>query len=270
MPSLGRPGSIEVVPDIAATIEDIVGPKQWITHCFDNARTGWNPFESQLTPATVNSRAFGKLFSVEVCGRIYAQPLVANIKPDQSTVFVATSHNFVYAFDALTGARRWKTALTDDYETPVPGVDTQCWNIDTIGVVGTPVIDTRTQTLYVVAKSKVFTAMFPGRKPGEAPYRAIPPEPIYRIRLHALDIKSGHVKRSVEIAGAFQLNEAISAPPFKIGFQAAIPLAHWLRISVPGCYFRRGWSMWLSAHTAMPTLGSTTDGYLPTRLISCS
>ena len=76
-----------------------------LTHHNDTARTGAVLDETVLSPATLKSRRFGKLFSLVVDGQIYAQPLVVTGleipgKGIRSVVFVATMRNMVYAFDA--------------------------------------------------------------------------------------------------------------------------------------------------------------------------
>ena len=62
-------------------------------------------------------------------------------------MIVATEGNNVFSLDAATGAVVWQTALG----TPVDGKTLPCGNIDPSGITGTPVIDTESGTIYVVA-----------------------------------------------------------------------------------------------------------------------
>src|SRR5450432_4276802 len=76
-----------------------------LTQHNDLKRTGWNPQETTLTTANVNSSNFGKLFFRAVDDQIYAQPLVVSGVSipsigSKNIVYVATVNNSIYAFDA--------------------------------------------------------------------------------------------------------------------------------------------------------------------------
>jgi PQQ-like domain len=158
----------------------------WTSHN-DNARTGANLNESTLNTSNVNSTSFGKLFSQPVDGEIYAQPLYipgVNIAGNgvHNTVFVATMNDSVYAFDAdsASGSKAlplWHVNFTNPAAgiTAVPAEDLQVEGYEnvfgTVGILGTPVIDQSSGTIYFVARTK---------ENGQ-----------YFQRLHALDITSG-------------------------------------------------------------------------------
>lgn len=152
----------------------------WVTTAHnDQARTGQYLYEPTLTPATVDATHFGRLFSLPVDGVVYAQPLLA-LNVDLGAVgthnllFVATSHDSVYAFDAdEEGPPLWQVSLLPPGATTVPSTDVGSADISPeIGITSTPVIDPLTNTLYVEAKSK---------EPG----------PVYVHRLHALALETG-------------------------------------------------------------------------------
>ena len=76
-----------------------------LTNRNNNARTGANLRETTLSTENVNVTSFGKLFSRTVDGDLYAQPLIASgVNPGKglirNVVFLATSRNWVYAYDA--------------------------------------------------------------------------------------------------------------------------------------------------------------------------
>ena len=127
----------------------------------DAARTGQNLQETVLGPANVNSAQFGKLFSVPVDGVLYAQPLylsaVAIAGGTHNVLYVASEHDSVYAIDADSGTVYKQVSLIPAGGATVSSsADLSCGDlVPEVGITGTPVIDAGTNTLYVVAKSKV-------------------------------------------------------------------------------------------------------------------
>ncbi|MDE2003436.1 MAG: PQQ-binding-like beta-propeller repeat protein, partial [Betaproteobacteria bacterium] len=87
-------------------------------------------------------------FRAEVAGPIYAQPLYWRFPGSaKALLLVATERNLVYALDAETGATAWKASLGP----PVPRSSLPCGDIDPLGITGTPVIDERSQAMYLDA-----------------------------------------------------------------------------------------------------------------------
>lgn len=139
-----------------------------VTQHNNNARTGLNPYEKELTVANVRKDKFGKIGVFPVDDQIYAQPLIVSGlempgEGKKNVLFIGTVNNTLYAFDAedLSGARCfWKKRLIPPGERPVRNTDlSDACNGNykdfsgNIGIVGTPVIDTIRNTLYVVTKS---------------------------------------------------------------------------------------------------------------------
>ena len=153
------------------------------TYHNDNARTGQNTAETSLTPANVNMNQFGKLFTTTLDGGyVYAQPLympgVQNIAGGTHNVlYVATEHDSVFAIDADNGAVLWQQSFINAANgvTTASSGDVGCGDlVPEIGISSTPVIDSGTNTIYVVAKTKENGNFFQ--------------------RLHALDIVTGAEK----------------------------------------------------------------------------
>lgn len=157
----------------------------------DNARTGQNLQEANLTPAKVDSAHFGLLFNLPVDGKVDAEPLYVSAlrvgsNGIHNVLFVATEHDSVYAFDADTGAPFWKTSLLPAGETTSDSRN--CGQVTPeIGVTATPAIDLGKGMLYAVAMSKDASGA-------------------YHQRIHALSLAAG-----VEPAGS-PLAVAASVP----------------------------------------------------------
>ena len=132
-----------------------------LTYHNDNARTGQNLAEVILTPTTVNSSTFGRLFTISVDGKVDAQPLYLSgvVVPGQGAhnlLIVGTEHDSIYAFDADTGAQMWHVSLLKPGE--LPSDDRGCGQVSPeIGITATPVIDPTAGpngAIYVVSMSK--------------------------------------------------------------------------------------------------------------------
>jgi hypothetical protein len=124
------------------------------TYHNDTRRTGWNSGETALTPSVVNSSNFGLLHQVTLDDQVDAQPLlvtgltIGGAKHD--VVYVATESNSVYGIDASSGA----ILLHVNLGTPVPitALPGECNNNGSnVGINSTPVINVKSQTLYVIA-----------------------------------------------------------------------------------------------------------------------
>ena len=183
-------GSISATVSVGVT--DLAGV---YTYHNDLARDGVNAREFALTPSNVTASTFGKLFSCQVDGAVYAQPLwVANLTiggARHNVIFIATAHDSLYAFDADASPclQLWHANLIDTTHGANAGEVTVPDGVTgfavgqgfadiapEVGVIGTPVIDPATGTLFVVSKSMDAGATN------------------FYQRLHAIDLTSGNEK----------------------------------------------------------------------------
>jgi len=127
---------------------------QVTTYHYDTRRTGWNSKEPKLTPANVGSASFGQLLSVALDDQVDAQPLVipgVNISAGShqgkhTVVYVATENNTIYAIDVNNGT----ILLSPNFGPPVPKPLGCGNNGPNVGITSTPVIEVRSQTMYVM------------------------------------------------------------------------------------------------------------------------
>jgi hypothetical protein len=146
----------------------------------DSARSAANINETLLAPSNVNKNSFGRLFSFPVDYVVMAQPLyVPNVNiPGQGThnvMYVVTQADSVYAIDADTGTQLWYASMLNVGGTTASGKYLPCGTAPGFyqeGIVGTPVIDPATNTMYLVAKTLLNTTV--------------------RHHLHALNITNGN------------------------------------------------------------------------------
>ena len=152
-----------------------------VTYHYDNMRTGANTNETALTPANVNSTAFGRLGAFMVDGKVDAEPLyLSNVAiPGNGTknvLYAVTEQGSVFAFDADSvngGTAKALWMISTQLPGEVPSDDRGCDQVTPeIGITATPVIDRGRGAIYVVAVSKDAAGN-------------------YFHRIHALDLTSG-------------------------------------------------------------------------------
>lgn len=113
-------------------------------------RTGWDPNEPDLGPATVSAASFGQLFSHPVQGQVLAQPLVVNrTASSPGVLIVATEDDLVYGLSPTDGQKIWEQSLGTPWSATVLGCGDLTPNI---GITATPVYDPSSNTVYVLAK----------------------------------------------------------------------------------------------------------------------
>ncbi|MGA2101713.1 MAG: pyrrolo-quinoline quinone [Candidatus Sulfotelmatobacter sp.] len=202
---------------------------QVTTSQYDNARTGATLHEKILNPSNVNAKQFGKLGAFKVDGAVYAQPLFLPSveiprKGTHDVLFVATEHDSVFAFDANRPGDPplWKVSFLDKAR----GVQTLSEDMvdcpfirPEVGITSTPVVDLKTGTLYVLARTMI-------------PHKAGDDE--YLQHLHALAITTGVEKfggpklvtASVPGRGAGRSNREVAFDPLRENPRAALTLAN--------------------------------------------
>ncbi len=168
--------NIRLLVTLLLTIAPV--PAQVLTWHNDSGRTGQNLNETALRPDNVNTTTFGKLFIINVDGKVDAQPLyvpsLAIAGGMHNVLFVVTEHDSAYAFDADSGTQYWHVSLLANGETTSD--DRGCGQVTPeIGITSTPVIDPHIGPhgiLYTVAMSESSGS-------------------VYHQRLHALDLATG-------------------------------------------------------------------------------
>jgi hypothetical protein len=252
--------SVDVVePDVHPTVQVPMSG-------YNQEGTGANTQETFLNITNVSGSTFGKLFERSVDGDQFAEPLyVGALKmPDGKThnvIYVATEHDSVYAFDAddaTATAPLWHKSLGTSTPLPSPYLSFQ-WAGTTpscgqfvqreSGITGTPVIDPKTNTMYVVALNVDGTHTTPGGTcldvSGCASGTATTMTcnfPKITYQLHALDILTGDEKLGGPVdVGATVTGSGAGSQSGKLTFDPGLQLARPSLLLVNGSvYFGAG------------------------------
>jgi len=163
----------------------------WLTRSADNSRSGWNPHETLLTQASVETKGIVRATIIPVIGDargMEAQPLILpNVPTDRGTrdvLVLPSMANVVRGVDAHDGSSIWQTPLG----TPVTSstqIDSKNIN-QHWGCISTGVIDPDTQLLYQVC----WVATDAAGEPGTAQYY-----------MHVLNVANGKLVQRVLIEG---------------------------------------------------------------------
>src|SRR5215475_3778722 len=86
-------------------------------------------------------------FDGTIVGKVYAQPLYIEGGPSGPMIIVATTSNNVYALNASNGTIIWQRNVGP----PVPAADLNCSNFDPMGIIGTPIVDLASRSLFLSA-----------------------------------------------------------------------------------------------------------------------
>jgi len=205
-------------------------PSAVLTHHNDNSRTGANLNETTLNITNVNTNSFGLLYTRTLDDQLYAQPLVmTNVsipgRGAHNIVIAATVNDSVYAFDAddqTVLSPYWQVSFLGP-NVVAPSTDdilaSPCGNFRNIsgnfGIIGTPVIDPVAGTLFVVARTKEFSAN-------------------YVERLHALDVSTGAERSNSPVIitatypgnGTGSISGMLTFDPYKQNQRSALALVN--------------------------------------------
>jgi hypothetical protein len=100
--------------------------------------------DAAFTPANAGNLTRDLNFNGAVTGNVHAQPLYIEGGPNGPMVIVVTASNNVYALDADTGTVIWQG--TDIGPAVTSGLP--CGNISPVGIIGTPVVDLTSRSLF--------------------------------------------------------------------------------------------------------------------------
>jgi polyvinyl alcohol dehydrogenase (cytochrome) len=119
------------------------------TYGYGNARSG-----SDTVDPTIATLSTAPTWDDSLGAAVYGQPLVYD-----STIYVGTENDVVYAIGATTGKVLWSLQVGNPVNTSVldatPTLSGSCGDINPLGITGTPVIDTATGEIFLAEETEV-------------------------------------------------------------------------------------------------------------------
>src|SRR5207247_10300755 len=103
--------------------------------------------DAAFTPGNAANLTRDMGFNGTISGNVHAQPLYIEGGPNGPMVIVVTASNNVYSLHADTGTVIWQRNQAD-LGAPVALANLQCGNIDPVGIIGTPVVDVSSRSLF--------------------------------------------------------------------------------------------------------------------------
>jgi hypothetical protein len=203
------------------------------------ARTG-HFVQPTLDRAHVTKMLLEKNYMALFAGDVWASPLYLERGPGgRGAFFVVTTANQVLAIDELTGSTLWATTIGPS---PVSN-GVPCGDIHPLGILGTPLIDAASRTIYVAG--------------------AIGTSTIARHEVHALSVEDGQERAGWPVDVGKSSGGAFDAP--SQNQRAAVSLVGGILYvayggHAAGCGNYRGWVF--AIDTARPTsaVGWSTNG----------
>jgi hypothetical protein len=128
---------------VSRPVAGAAGPAGSVGVDADQAGTSWYSDQTALTPQLVTGGSFGQLFASQLDGDIQAQPLV-----EDGVLLAETEEDMAYGLNPATGSITWTKSLG----TPFSSASIGCTDLPSVGVTGTPVVDTATNIEYFLSK----------------------------------------------------------------------------------------------------------------------
>ncbi len=149
----------------------------WPTYGYDIERSGFNPYSTAITPASISQLHVA--WQTAVNGSTQTQPIVATNVAGHQALLIIGNFAIAQAYDALTGALVWSNTL--------PTQDVQNCGIG--GISGTAQYDKALNAIFMAA----------GAQGGAIPNHTV---------LYRLDVGTGNITGQVDITPALQPGEA--------------------------------------------------------------